>query len=118
MSWNWALNSTTMAMVMGASLLVLNVAIFWGTLSSSTRKFSRGMLGMKCPLLSSTATSSCTVVTSLRKVGDPSGMSLPLVLNWEGILGCGGGASGTLGALVVVGASAGTSFFLGRAMVS
>src|SRR5579863_10782558 len=107
MSWNWALNSTTMAMVMGASLLVLNVAIFWGTLSSSTRKFPRGMLGMKLPLLSSTATSSCTVVTSLLKVGSPSGTSLSFLVNWEGIFCCSGGGS-----------SAGASFFLGLATVS
>ncbi len=40
-----------------------------GTLSSSTRKLPLGILGMKWFLLSSTATSTLTVVASLRNVG-------------------------------------------------
>src|ERR1700678_1524725 len=73
-------------MVMGASLLTLKLVICCGTLSSSTRNFSRGMPGRKCPFLSRTATSNCTVVTSLWKVGAPSGMSgLSFLLNLEGI---------------------------------
>src|SRR5580693_1992500 len=93
-----------MAMVMGASVLVLKVLTCCGTLSSSTRKLPFGMFGMKWPLLSSTATSNCTAVTSLRKVGSPTGTSLSF-LYCEGILG----------SSVV---SAGTSFFFGLATVS
>src|SRR5579883_275625 len=61
---------------------------------------------MKLPLLSSTATSNCTVVTSLLKVGRPSGTSLSFFVNWDGILGSS------------VASCAGASFFFGFATVS
>src|SRR5260370_522393 len=100
-----ALNSITIEMVMGASALVLKLATCWGTLSSRIRKLPRGILGMKWPLLSSTATSSCTVLTSLWKVGK-STVSLSLsFLNCEGIFGS---SASSLGA----------SFFFGFATVS
>src|SRR5208282_3004526 len=95
------------------------------------------MFGMKWPLLSRTATSTWTVVTSLRKVGEPSGTSFPLVLNLEGILGSSGvseleledgGLEGEELAGVELedagldesgaGASVDVSFFLGFATVS
>src|ERR1700682_1502028 len=57
------------------------------------RKLPRGILGMKRPLLSRTATSTCTVVASLLKVGSPSGKSPFFLLNLDGILGS-SGASG------------------------
>src|SRR5260370_40671021 len=63
------------------------------------------MLGMKWPRLSSTATSSWTVLTSLLKVGKPSGTSLSFLENLEGIFGWSV-------------ASAGASFFFGLATVS
>src|SRR5258708_34936463 len=101
-----ALNSITIEMVMGASALVLKLATCCGTLSSRIRKLPRGILGMKWPLLSSTATSSCTVLTSLRKVGKPSTPILSLsFLNCEGIFGS---SASSLGA----------SFFFGLATVS
>src|ERR1700693_3209555 len=75
-----------MAIVIGASALVLKVLICCGTLSSRTRNFSLGMLGMKLPLLSSTDTSTCTAVTSLWKVGRLVGTSLSF-LYWDGMGG-------------------------------
>src|SRR6266853_4567742 len=102
-----ALNSITIEMVIGASALVLKLATCCGTLSSRIRKLPRGILGMKWPLLSSTATSSCTVLTSLRKVGKPSTVSLSLsFLNCEGIFGSSAASAG------------GASFFFGFATVS
>src|ERR1700683_3537356 len=95
-----------MAMVMGASALVLKVLICCGTLSSRMRKLPLGILGMKCPLLSSTDTSTCTAVTSLWKVGRLVVASLSF-LYWDGM----GGWS------VSGGVSAGTVFF-GLATVS
>src|SRR5580704_4156001 len=89
-----------MATVMGASALVLNVAICWGTSSSRTRNFSLGILGMKWPLLSSTETSTCTAVTSLWKVGR-------LVVASLSFLYC----DGMGGWSVSAGVSAGTVFF-------
>src|SRR5260370_34020353 len=83
----------TSATVMGASLPVLYEETCCGTLSSRMRKLPRGILGMKRPLLSSTATSTCTVVASLLKVGNPSGKSLSFLLDFDGILGS-SGASG------------------------
>src|SRR5260370_19803810 len=101
-----ALNSITIEMVMGASALVLKLATCCGTLSARIRKLPRGIFGMKWPLLSSTATSSWTVLTSLRKVGKPSTVSLSLsFLNCEGIFGS---SASSLGA----------SFFFGLATVS
>ena len=74
----------------------------WGTLSSSTRKLPRGMLGMKRPLLSRTATLKLIAVTSLRNVGALASGSA-FFGNWEGILG---------------GASEGAESFFGLATVS
>src|SRR6267143_1316152 len=98
----------TSATVMGASLPVLNEETCCGTLSSRIRKLPRGILGMKRPLLSRTATSTCTVVASLLKVGSPSGKSLSFLLNFDGILGS-SGASGV---------EAAGSFLRGLATVS
>src|ERR1700722_19266914 len=92
-------------MVIGASLFRLKLAIFCGTLSSSTRKLVLGMLGMNLPLLSSTATSSSTVFTSLLKVGVSAGISFPFLLNLDGIFGSSTDGSSSLG--VVLGAAAG-----------
>src|SRR5258707_10889496 len=89
---------------MGASP-ILKFVTGWGTLSSNTRKFPRGMLGMKCPLLSSTATSTVTLVTSLLKLG-PSGIDDSRLFNLDGILG----SSASAGAP--------ESFFRGLATVS
>src|SRR5271154_772074 len=110
---------------MGASLLTLKVVILCGTLSSSTRNFSRGTPGRKCPLLSRTATSNWMVVTSLWKVGVPSGTSLSFLLNFDGIFGSseesveGAGLVESVELeLVESEDGAGASFFLGRATVS
>src|SRR6266436_4118942 len=76
-----------MQTVMGASPMP-KFAICCGTLSSRIRKLPRGMLGMKWPLLSSTATSTLTTLVSTLKLGASGGRSaLFLLLNLEGILG-------------------------------
>src|ERR1039457_2215552 len=94
---------------MGASLPTLNPLTGCGTPSSRTRKLPRGILGMKRPLLSSTATSTWTVFTSLLNVGSPSGVALSLVENLEGIFGW----SASFGTSFPL-----ASFFLGLATVS
>src|SRR6476469_10009631 len=78
--------------VMGASPL-LNSETCWGTLSSRIRKLPRGMLGMKLPLLSRTATSTDTVTTSVWNVVMLAGCSLFLP-NLEGIFSPSGGSAG------------------------
>jgi hypothetical protein len=102
-------NSITMQMVMGASP-TLKLEIFCGTLSSKIRKLPCGILGMNCPWLLSTATSTVTEVTSDEKVATPTGRSLPLVLYCEGIFGSSFSFSGAVGV--------GLEPFLGRATVS
>src|SRR5205809_784239 len=92
-----------MQTVMGASPRPKFV-MFCGTLSSSTRKFPRGMFGMKWPFLSRTETSTVMAVTSLLKLG-PSGRLFSFLPYFDGILGSS--------------ASAGwPSFFRGLATVS
>ena len=90
------------------------------------------MLGRKWPLLSSTATSNSTVLTSLLKVGVSAGSSLSFLLNFEGIFGSSTAGSSLAGAdgagadvagLDVVGlgsvaVSAGGFFLRGLATVS
>src|SRR5688572_1486952 len=92
-----------MQTVMGASPIV-KLLICCGTLSSRIRKLPCGIFGMNRPLLSSTATSRLTAVTSLRKVGAPASDAPSFLLNLDGILGCS--------------ASTEPSFFFGRATVS
>src|SRR5439155_6680975 len=76
-----------------------------------------GILGMKWPLLSSTATSTVTVLTSLRKVGTPSGSWVSFCLpNLEGIFSSFGLAAGGAGASGA--ASAGAFLLRGFATVS
>src|SRR5580658_5952080 len=109
-----------MAMVIGASPTE-KLPIFCGTLSSDTRKNSFPILGMKCPLASSIATSTVTVVASEEKVAKGAGTFLFFPYS-EGILGCscstGGGVSGA--GLVVPGLVLvdDPDWFLGRATVS
>src|SRR5271165_941835 len=103
----------TSATVIGASLPVLKVLICWGTLSSRIRNFSRGILGINRPLLSSTDTSTCTVVTSLLKLGRVSGTSLSFLVNLLGIGACSGG-----GATGCAASASGAAFFRGLATVS
>src|ERR1022692_2107616 len=70
---------------MGAVLLPKDL-ICCGTLSSRTRKLPRGMLGMKWPFLSRTATSTLTTFTSLLKLGRFSGMSgCAFLLSFDGM---------------------------------
>src|SRR5271170_904361 len=109
-----------MVMVMGASPTA-KLATCCGTLSSRIRKFPLGILGMKCPLLSSTATSTLTVTESVLNTGTPCGISF--LLNFEGIFslsGAGAGVglgddAGVEGSVEVLESS---TFFLGRATVS
>src|SRR6516162_8319359 len=68
------------------------------------RKFPRGILGIKCPRLSRTETSTVTVMASVENVGTPSGM-FSFLENLEGIFGCSCSGGGVL-------------LFLGRATVS
>ena len=77
-----------MAMVMGASPTE-KLPIFCGTLSSETRKYSWPILGMKCPLASSIATSTVTELASVEKVATGAGTFLFLPYS-DGILGCSG----------------------------
>src|SRR5437867_12295848 len=86
----------TIQTVMGASLGP-KLTIFCGTLSSRIRKLPRGMLGMKLPRLSSTATSTLTRLVSVWNVGKSFGIGAFLV-------GRDGGG--------------GSDFFLGLATVS
>src|SRR6266436_1936095 len=66
-----------------------------GTLSSRIRKLPLGILGMKLPRLSTTATSTLTERTSAVKVGTPAGSSPAFFLgNCEGILGWSGSGTG------------------------
>src|ERR1039458_103607 len=70
---------------MGAVLLPKDL-ICCGTLSPRTRKLPRGMLGMKWPFLSRTATSTLTTFTSLLKLGRFSGMSgWAFLLSFDGM---------------------------------
>src|SRR5260370_3000136 len=60
--------------------------ICWGTLSSRIRKLALGILGMKRPLLSSTATSTLTRLVSTLKLGVSGGNSVFfLLLSLEGM---------------------------------
>src|SRR5271165_962198 len=77
---------------MGAWLLP-NDLICCGTLSSRMRKLPRGMLGIKWPWLSSTATSTFTTLTSLLKLGTFSGISgCAFLLSFDG-MGASAGSS-------------------------
>ena len=84
----------TMQTVIGPSPMP-KLATVCGTPSSRIRKLSFGILGMKLPLLSTTATSRFTVLTSLRKLGTFGDSRLPCWPNLDGILGC--SASGAAG---------------------
>src|SRR5580692_4371544 len=86
-------------MVIGASP-TLKPVIFCGVLSSRIRNRSCGIFGIGLPLLSSTATSSVTVITSDRNVGAPCGSPSLLGLYFDGIFSA-------FGSVVVVSVDAG-----------
>src|SRR5580698_3862413 len=88
----------TIATVIGASLFTFKLAICCGTLSSKMRNLSFGIPERNFPLLSSTATSNSTVLTSLLKVGASAGSSFSFLLNFEGILGSSTAGSSLAGA--------------------
>src|SRR5579862_117968 len=89
-------------MVMGAWLLPKDL-ICCGTLSSRMRKLPRGMLGMKWPFLSRTATSILTRLTSLLKLGWVSGRAsgAAFLLSLEGMGASSGSPAGLRGLATV-----------------